>query len=251
MGEPIDLCLVHFTTLTLTHLDAAWYSVSRQSFRDVARVVVLDNNSGSDRAAVAAILTRYPIPVPIVVEYQTHGDPAKTHSWSVNRMLRDLATAPRVLFTRSDYILAFDALARLRAYDEAHPTERLFVSGWCWQMAYDRDAQNIDATVDIEPYDWRRRGMSALLQHPYAFRFHETDLDAGVWFTQRQAVLNVGGLNEGMSSWGFQQSEFQRRLTRSGVRCHAIPDYLFAHQHHYADRDFRRARTEWVTHSGQ
>jgi hypothetical protein len=159
-----------------------------------------------------------------------------------------MATGPDIFFTRSDYILSFDCLQRFRAFVADNSKDKIFVSGWCWQMAYDREARNIDAHVDIEQYNWRHHGMIALLQHPHAFRFHETNLDAGVWMTKKEYMEAAGWMNEGLVSWGYQQSTFQRFLDRQNVRCIALQDYLFAHQHHYADRNFDRASAEYHEH---
>jgi hypothetical protein len=121
-----------------------------------------------------------------------------------------------------------------------------FVSSWCWQMAYDREAQNIPEMVDIEQYNWRTLGMPALLSHPYGFKFHETDQDAGVWLCPKAVLANAGWMNEKLSSWGYSQSTFQRQIRhRSNAQFKVIQDYLFAHQHHQADRDFARARREY------
>lgn len=246
----IDICFVHFRSLNLTHLDAAWYSLSRQGFDGVRSVQFLDNNTDDSEEDIREILSCYPIPVPVTMEFAKHGDTTRTQSWSVNHVCRDMAIGPSIFFTRSDYILAFDCLQRFRAYIGSCPGQQVFVSGWCWQMAYDRDAQNIDANIDIEKYNWRHHGMSALLEHPYAFRFHETHLDAGVWMTKREYLETAGWMNEKLISWGYQQSTFQRALDRCNVRCVALQDYLFAHQHHYAVRNFDQAAAEYHQHGG-
>lgn len=237
----IDICFVHFRGLSLAHLDAAWYSLSKQDFSNVAAVRFLDNNSADSPEDIAIVLNRHPVSS-VNVDYAKHSDPRRTHSWSVNHVTRSVPADHWIFFTRSDYILSFDCLARLRSAAE---DPRLFLSGWCWQMAYDREARNIDALVDIEQYGWRDKGMPALLQHPYAFAFQETHLDAGVWLTSKRNILRVGGMNEGLTSWGYQQSTFQRALVNAGAVCRTLPEYLFAHQHHYAERNFQRAREEY------
>jgi hypothetical protein len=245
------LCFVHFNSLTLDHLDAAWYSVSRQ-VGQFERAVVVDNASGQWPLDVEGVLRRYPHPPLHFYPFQ-HRDPTRAHSWSVNMTCRDLARdADWILFARSDYILAFDAVARMVEHAQVmlDDGKKPFVSGWCWQMAYDREARNIDAVVDIEQYGWRQRGLPALLHHPYAFRFHETDQDAGVWLTRRQYLADAGWMNEQMTAWGYQQSTFQRQLRSTGVTCEAVQDYLFAHQHHYAVRDFAKAADEYQRFGG-
>jgi hypothetical protein len=251
MEPRIDVCFVHFRSLNLVHLDAAWYSLSRQGFEGVRSIQFLDNNTPESEEEIREVLSRYEMPVPITMEFAKHGDSSRTQSWSVNHVCRDMARGPDIFFTRSDYILAFDCIQRFRHHiADQPPLQKTFCSGWCWQMAYDRDAQNIDANVDIEQYDWRTHGMEALLKHPYAFRFHETDLDAGVWMTRKSFLEEAGWMNENLVSWGYQQSTFQRFLGRNNVHCIAIQDYMFAHQHHYAVRDFALASAEYSQHGG-
>jgi hypothetical protein len=248
----IDICFVHFRTLNLEHLDAAWYSLSKQDFSGVRNVFFLDNNTEYSPDSILSVLYRYPLPCPLWLNFHKHGLSDRTQSWSVNTVCK-AALSPWVFFTRTDYILAFDCLSKLWERAEGLTAQglRCFLSGWCWQMAYDREARNIDAQVDIEQYNWRELGMEALLRHPYAFRFHETDQDAGVWLTKKENLARAGWMNEGMVSWGFQQSTFQRALrNQAAVHCEAIQDYLFAHQHHYAERDFGKASQEYLNHGG-
>lgn len=247
----IDVCFVHFRTLNLIHLDAALYSLSRQSFEGVRKIHFLDNNTLDSEEDIKQVLYRYNFPVPINSEFNKHGIAERTQSWSVNHICRDMThDADYIFFTRSDYILSFDCLQRLRWYILDRSGKKLFVSGWCWQMAYDREARNIDANIDIEQYNWREWGMAALLKHPYAFQFFETNLDAGVWMTKREYLEAAGWMNERLVSWGYQQSTFQRALGRCNVMCETIPDYLFAHQHHYAERNFDQASKEYSEHGG-
>lgn len=247
-GFDTSICFVFFRGMNLEHLDAAWFSLHKQDFLHVERVYFLDNNTDYTEFEINAVLKRYErADVEYVKEFAKHGDLTRTQSWSVNRVCQMPPLDTWILFTRADYILAFDALKRMRAQVLEQPTwdQRRFVSGWCWQMAYDREAKNIDANIDIEQYGWRQRGMPALLEHPYAFRFHETDQDAGVWFTKQSYLAEAGWMNEKMTSWGYQQSTFQRALRGIGITCSAIEDYLFAHQHHYAVRDFAKAQDEY------
>ncbi len=249
-GFDTSICFVFFRGLTLDHLDAAWYSVHKQDLLHVERIYFLDNNTEYSEEAINAVLKRYERDdIEYVKVFEKHGDSTRTQSWSVNRVCQ-MAGGPWILFTRADYILAWDALARMRVEILDRPSWdwRRFVSGWCWQMAYDREAKNTPEVIDIEKYRWREGGMPALLQHPYGFRFHETDEDAGVWFTAKDYLAEAGWMNEKLVSWGYQQSTFQRALKRIGITCSAVQDYLFAHQHHYADRDFDRARQEYQQH---
>lgn len=247
MTRDVSVCFVYFKTLALQHLDAAWYSLSKQDFSQVNHVYFLDNNTDDDLFAIQEVLNRYPLPVPVIFCSDKHGRSDRTQSWSVNRVCQ-MAQGPIIFFTRADYILAFDALALMvdRVRNSLAFDFKPFVSGWCWQMAYDREAANLNEFVDVEQYGWREGGMAALMQHPYAFRFHETDRDAGVWCTLKAYLAEAGWMNEKLTSWGYQQSSFQTDLQRAGVRCEAIQDYLFAHQHHWAPRDFTKANEEYA-----
>lgn len=251
-AEAIDIAFVYFRTLNLTHLDAAWFSVSKQDFTNVRSIQFLDNNTLDTEEEIRAVLARYEMPVPVNMEFSKHGDERRTQSWSVNHVCRDMCEGPYIFFTRADYILAFDCLQRFRdhCYQMESRGQKTFISGWCWQMAYDREAQNIDANVDIEQYNWRERGMEALLEHPYAFRFHETCLDAGVWMSKKDHLEAGGWMNENLVSWGYQQSTFQRMLGRANVFCQNLDGYCFAHQHHYAERNFDVAGAEYSQFGG-
>lgn len=250
MEPVVSVCFVHFNGgLNLQHLDAAWYSLSKQDFTGVNGVYFLDNNSPQTEEEICGVIDRYPLPVSVREVFNKHGDATKTQSWSVNSVCQ-WAAGPWIFFMRSDYILSFDCLARMRDEVLGRPTwdQRRFVSGWCWQMAYDREARNVPDNIDIEQYGWRERGMPALLEHPYGFKFHETDQDAGCWFTSKDFMAEAGWMNEGLVSWGYQQSTFQRAMRNLGISTSAIQDYLFAHQHHYAVRDFDKAQREYQQH---
>ena len=244
----IGVGFIHFRTLTQDHLDAAWFTLSRQDFTDVAHVVFLDNNTGDDPAAITAVLDRYPLPVPRILCFSKHGVPTRTQSWSVNEVAR-LVQAEWLFLTRTDFLLDDDCLRRFRMKrDNREDSWRGFVTSYCHQMGYDDALSNTDA---LAPHSypeaaWRTdpRGVASLVGQVPACYFHATDQDAGVWLTRRALVQEVGGLNERMVSWGYQQQAFQRALRRHHVEIVNIHEYLFHHQHHAAPRDFTRAHEE-------
>ena len=252
----INVCYVHFRGLSLLHLDASLFSLSKAIERHPVRTVhVLDNASGHWPMDVEAQVRTNLRTVPVSFQSWQQPDVRRTHSWTVNHLCRDRAhDADWIFFLRSDYIVAFDVLEQLASLALAVRVtgRKPFVSGWCWQMGIDEALSNIDAHVDIERYGWRTstRGLDALQQHPYAHRFHQTQHDAGVWLTRREYLAAAGWMNEAMTAWGYQQSTFQRALGRVGVSCDVVPDYLFAHQHHYAERDFVRAQREYQQFGG-
>lgn len=252
MDEDIGVAFVHFRTTTLDHLDAAWFTLAQQTSWDgVREVVVLDNNTADAPDAIERVLSRYAVPVPVSLVSVKHGDPTRTHSWSVNECCRRIAT-PWVFFTRTDFLLDPTCLARFRALrDERlarNPQWPGLVTSWCHQMGYDAALSNTDALAPHSHPDapWRTDpdGPRVLIGHVPACYFHDADKDAGVWLTRRALWAASGGLNERMSSWGFQQQVWQRRLLRLGTEICQIPEYLFHHQHHAAPRDFAQAAHE-------
>jgi hypothetical protein len=245
----IDIAFIFFRTLRLEHLDAAWLTLSRQDFTDVGRVIFIDNNTDYSPMEIEAVLDRHPLPVPRILSYQKHGDHYKTQSWSCNLAGRT-ATNDWLFLTRADFLLNDDTLARFRALRDEHaPDWRGFVTSYCHQMAYDNQLSNTD---DLAPHSfpdaaWRTDGIgpSGLVGTVPGVYFHETHIDAGVWLIRRSLMHEAGGLNERMTSWGYQQQVFQRRLRDNlCVDIQVIPEYLFHHQHHAAPRDVSRANAE-------
>lgn len=244
----IDVAFIFFRTLRLEHLDAAWFTLSRQDFTDVGRVIVIDNNTEYSPAEIEAVLDRYPIPVPRILSYQKHGDRTKTQSWSCNLAART-ATNEWLFLTRADFLLNPECLTMLRNERDQYGAGRMFITSWCHQMAYDNQLSNTDALAPYSLPDaaWRTDllGPRGLVGQVPGVYFQETHVDAGVWLIRRSLVDEAGGLNERMVSWGYQQQVFQRRLRDSmNVDIRVIPDYLFHHQHHAAPRNVMVANAE-------
>jgi hypothetical protein len=252
----IDIALIHFKTLGLAHLDAALFTLAQQDMTDVRRITVYDNDSPDTRSSIEALVVqRLGVPrlrnasrLTVGVKSDKHGDPRRTQSWSVNWVLKD--TASEWLFlTRSDFLLSPDCLAKFRAVRDSMPPDwRGFVTSWCHQMGCDDQLSNTDmlAPHSLPDAPWRAHpdGAGSLVGHVPACYFQSTDVDAGVWLARPADYLAIGGLNEHMVSWGFQQQEAQRGLARSGVQIVNLQEYLFHHQHHYAPRDFGVAGAE-------
>jgi|OpeIllAssembly_1097287.scaffolds.fasta_scaffold00023_4 hypothetical protein len=245
----IGIGFIHFRTCELAHLDAAWFTLSKQDFTDVGHVVFLDNNTAHDPEDIVRVLDRYPIPVPRILCFSKHGLNTRTQSWSVNEVCR-LVQAEWVFITRTDFLLNYDCLRRFRLKrDNREDSWRGFVTSYCHQMGYDAALSNTDALAPHSFPDapWRTdpHGPAILVGKEPAHYFHSTDKDAGVWLTRRSMVFEAGGLNEQMVSWGFQQQAFQRALRhKTGAEIVNVPEYLFHHQHHYAVRDFNQAHAE-------
>lgn len=244
----IEIVFVYFRTTTLQHLDNAWYSLSQQDFTDVTAVQFLDNNTPDDPTAIAEVLHRYPIPVPVTLHHAKHGDPTRTHAWSVNEACR-LVSAPLMFFTRSDYILAFDCLHKFReGFAQNGPEWRGFVTSWCYQMGCDDSLSNTDVYIDLNAKypTWRDVGPAIFDGQEPAARFKHSGEDAGVWMTNPARIIELGGANEKLIAWGFQQSALQRSLRyKLGVEMTMLHDWLFYHQHHAAPRDVDQAMLEY------
>lgn len=244
----ITIGVVYFRTTTLDHLDAAWFTVAQQDFTGVGSVVVLDNNTEDDPRAIVEVLDRYPIPVPRILQFSKHGNPRRTQSWSVNEVAR-LTPTDWLFLTRSDFLLSPDCLATLAARRQAN-LDAGFLTSYCHQMGYDATLSNTDALARHSQRDapWRLdpRGAGSLVGQEPAFYFHETHVDAGVWLTRRRYFGEIGGLDERMVSWGYQQQVWQRRLVAHGVIVDQTPEYLFHHQHHWAPRHPGVAAAEYV-----
>lgn len=252
----IDICFVFFRTTNLAHLDAAWYTLSKQSFLGVQSVIFLDNNTEFPLKDIQGVLSRYPIPVPLILCHAKHGDLNKTQSWSVNYSTMTLARGPAVFFTRSDYLLSYNCLEKMRDTYLAVGGDRggkRFVTSHCHQMGYDAQLSNTDALADysLPGAPWRTdpRGPDSLFGVVHGLQFKSTEVDAGVWLTSKAVMQDGNGLNEKLVAWGYQQQDFQRRIQRGGTEVHVIDDFLFHHQHHWAPRDFDLAAREMNQHA--
>lgn len=237
----LSIVFTFYRTLDLTHLERALYSVSRQEgLCELAdELVFVDNNTVYEPGEIRSVVELYFQEPFVSYHFMKHGDSTRRHSWSANYGIR-AARNERVFFTRADYILMEDCLYKMAAQAEGLS----FVSGWCWQMGYDRQAESTETPPPYEAYGWRTN-VRYLLQYPYAFEFPETDQDAGVYVTSREAMEKGGWYDEAMINFGYQQSTLQRKMRKAGVKMWAIPEFLFCHQHHEADRDFDRARKEY------
>lgn len=246
--RPVDICFVYFRSLTLQHLDAAWYSLSRQDFSRVAQVNVLDNNTDDSEYDITQVLARYRLPVPIRFESLKHGRSDRAQSWSVNYVCREMSSAPLVFFTRADYILDFDIVRRFHALYEASRdnfAEETFITSHAYHMAYDeRGDQRIEGFRDIEIHGWREKGPQTLLTDVNGWRVDSSDTDAGVWLTRRSNLHRAGWMDERLSAWGYQQTVFQKRIKETGTKIIQIPEYLFFHQHHAAPRSYDIAKEQ-------
>lgn len=261
----IDVCLVYFRATDLRYLDAAFYSIATQSdLSKVRTVYVLDNDTEETNDEILAVLERYPLPEPVrlVVLHAKHGEEAwRCHSWSVNQVMGHVPVATEpcdwALFTRSDYILHRDTVRDFIETADAitkgeylwtQPTDRLFVTSHAYHHALDERAdQRVVGFRDIEQHGWRTapESTNVLLKQVNGWYVDSSDKDAGVWLTRRSLWREVGGLNEQLTAWGYQQTVFQKALRDAGVRIVQLPRVYFHHQHHGGTfRDYDTARKQ-------
>lgn len=259
----IDIALVHFRALDLRYLDAAWYSVTHQDLSNVRTIYVLDNDSHDSREDIKAVLDRYPVMLPtqVVLLSVKHGDEAlRCQSWSVNQVMGNVppTTNPAdwVLFTRSDYILHRDTARDFTDAVEGGTENgwRGFVTSHAFHHALDERAdQRIVGFRDIEQHGWRTdpQSTNVLLKAVNGWYVDSSDKDAGVWLTRRSLWREVGGLNEQLTAWGYQQTVFQKALRDAGVQIVQLPRVYFHHQHHGGDfRSYDVARQQLEAHWG-
>ena len=247
----ISVGVIHFNTCDAEHLRRALDSLRPQLTPDVSEVLIYDNNSdtpGIDMEIVIDETLSDNGTTNIRAVFDRHGDPNKTHSYSVNSTL-SLLEGPWVFLTRSDYILAPDALSSMLKMAKAMECDGLkpFVTGWCYQAAYNRQEK------PYPPYDIEGLSFSELV-HPakvVGHTFAETDQDAGVWLSKKE-YWQACPLNEQLTAWGYAQSTWQRQLrNEQGVEMFAIPRELFFHQQHgdWA-RDHELARRQYEQFGG-
>ena len=226
LDRDVTICLVYFKSLTLANLDAALHSVRQQDLSCVKELIVLDNNTLDDEVAILDVVESFGFPVPKRVLSFKHGDRTKTHSWSTNIAIRESTTA-QVLFTRADYLLRFDTLARMLAV-----AQDAFVVGNGCHLA--------NGVKDCDATRWRDIG-------PQIFtgaEFDYTEVDAGVYLIHRDAFDRVGGLNEELAAWGHAQTDFQHRLHQAGTAFVRIPEILFWHPAHGGEKDIHLAHQQ-------
>ena len=250
----LSIVFTFYRTLDLNHLERAITSLAKQTIWPLNdpkdELLFVDNNTEYDEADIRGVIEphfKYPF-----LNYHSckHGDPNKRHSWSANYGIRH-ARNSKIFFTRADYILMEDAIEKMDAIWK----EGRFVSGWCWQMGCkrqevaDRLCLVYDKDPEYESYAWRSN-VRNLLQHPNAHSFPETDMDAGTYMTSKAAMKVGGWYDEAMIGFGYQQSTLQRRMAEGGIAMMVVPEYLFCHQHHEAERDFDKALQEYRNSRG-
>lgn len=217
----ISICCTYYRSLTLANLAAALYSIRQQNLSHVDELVVLDNNTADPAAEIEHVIDALAFPIPVRFLSCKHGDRARTHTWSTNAAVH-AASSPWILFTRADYLLAFDAVDRFAA---ATSSEDAFVIGGYY-----------DVHVDIlacEQTGWRQRGPSVL--QSMGREYGHTIIDAGVWYTSRRVFDLVDGLDERLTVYGHAQTHFQHKLFCAGVEFVRLPEVLFYHPRHAYD----------------
>ena len=226
----ISICFVYFRSLTVANLAAALMSLRWQDFSNVREIIFVDNNTEDDSDQLVRIVSAFEFPVNVRMRICKHGDPSKTHSWSTNEAV-GAATAPWVFFTRADYILQQDAVRRFSEQANAGN----FVTSNAYQLHVDIAACNDSG--------WRAQGAEALKRLP-GTEIDYTVIDTGVWMTTRALFQSVGGLSKDLTAWGHAQTHFQHKLFKAGVEFVRIPEALYFHPMHGAERNIDAAHAQ-------
>lgn len=234
----ITVCLTYFRSLTLANLSAALYSVRRQDLSHVESIVVVDNNADDVASDIHREIDVLSFPVPVRLLSFKHGDSSRTHSWSTNVAVRE-AISPWVFFTRADYLLDFDMLRRcvevVEVKQQHRPNWNGFVTSNCYQLGVD--------VAGCETTSWREHGTTMLRRFPGS-EVDYTSIDTGVWLSTRRIFDEVGGLEEKLIAWGHAQTHFQYKLYRAGTEFVRIPEPLYFHTQHGAERDLGLAHQQ-------
>lgn len=229
----ITICFTYFRSLTLAHLEAALYSISRQTdFASVQEMFVVDNNTDDDPSDILAIIDKLAFPFTVTLRSYKHGDVTRTHSWSTNVAVREVRT-PWVFFCRADYLLATDTMAKFVGVVRSEEWDGFVTSRGC----------HLDCNLGtVEITQWRKAG-AQILQH-LGTLYDYTNIDAGVWMARKASFDRVGGLCEGLTAWGHAQTLFQWKLFNSGVEFVRHPDVLFFHPQHGGEKDLDLANRQ-------
>lgn len=231
----ITVCFTYFRSLALANLSAALHSLRCQDFSDVDSIVIVDNNTEDAELDVLKTVDPLSFPVPVRVFSLKHADVSKTHSWSTNFAV-GYAQTPWVLFTRADYLLDFDLIRRFSSIVKAKPRE--------WDGFITAHVRHLFVDVGYcEATSWRTSGVRALYTLPGQEETY-TDIDAGVWMARRATFDMVGGLDERLTMWGHAQTHFQWKLHTIGTEFVRIPEALFHHPQHSAERDLSAAHRQ-------
>jgi predicted glycosyltransferase involved in capsule biosynthesis len=228
----ITIALTYFKSLTLVNLMAALYSVRRQDFSQVEELVVVDNDTADDPEQIRYLVASFNFPVHVRVVSHKHGDRTLAQAWSTNQTVR-LADTEWVFYTRADYLLDFDMLAKFAAIVASKPI------GWDGFIVSHGCHLGEDIT-GVEQYPWRDHGTRVLKGIVYDY----TEIDSGVWMARRGTYDRIGGFDERLSAWGHAQTEFQYRMHLAGVEFVRVPETLFYHPGHGGDKDMGLANQQ-------
>lgn len=230
-----SICFTYFRSLALANLGAALYSIRRQDLSRVESLVVVDNNTDDSDQSIRQVINDLDFPMPVRLSSWKHGNAKKTHSWSTNKAVRESST-PWVLFTRADYVLDFDLVAKFVGVVDGYD------HGWNGFVTAHVYHLNVDI-AGCEATAWRRQGPGVFARLP-GVENRYTTIDAGVWMARRRAFDQVGGLDESLSAWGHAQTHFQHKLYEQGVEFVVLPEPLFYHPLHAGERDIEAAHRQ-------
>jgi hypothetical protein len=235
LDKPITICFVYFRSLTPANLAAALFSVRKQDFSAVREMVIIDNDTEDPLDAINRVVDSLDFPVPVHVYSYKHGDGDKTHSWSTNTAVM-LARTPWVFFTRADFLLDFDAVKKFWMTAVAQ--------GFNWRGFVTSNGYHLHVDISrCEKEPWRSEG-AARLRCFNGTEIAYTIIDTGVWLARKKDFDAVIGLDEGLTAWGHAQTHFQWKLHKDGVEFVRIPEALYFHPIHSAERNIDSAHRQ-------
>lgn len=224
----VTVVCTYFRSLELANLAAALHSVRRQALERAQSIIVFDNDTAATEDELWSVIEPLDFPVPVRLVSMKHGDRLRAHSWSSNAAVRE-AAGEWLLFTRADYLLDFDLLRWFTDIVASKPVD--------WDGFVTANVYHLAADIAwCEQTPWRRQGTDVLRGLPGSEGAYTT-IDAGVWMARKSSYERVGGLDEELTAWGHAQTHFQYKLHRSGVEFVRIPQPLFYHPMHAAERD--------------
>lgn len=146
-----------------------------------------------------------------------------------------LSTRPLICMCDTDILLHPDAIrqaCRMLRRDLGRvviPHNRIFmdVSGAL--------KAEISSSLDMEKYGKVRRFSDAPVRSDNATR----DCNGGIFLAEKKVLLLSGGLNKKMISYGWEDTEFIRRLDKLGQYTFMLPKYNLVHLDHRRGTDSR------------
>jgi hypothetical protein len=232
------LILTCYHTLEVEHLERSLYSLSKQTVMSKYRVF-FDATSQIPRLTIRDLLDKYLKVHEWNCCIEEDGDPAKRNlSWNNNAAIRMAPTQVFVL-CRADFVYDFTFCEKVLAAYANEPMS--YATSWMFMMP---------AVQDLDSLGWRENPQRLLENNAGVTSkqiecWKMADKDGPSFCTSKQACEAAGWYDESFTSWGFSQQDIQSRMRAAGVKMKVIPEWLFFHMFHPAERDYAKAQEIW------